>query len=64
MSCWALLVERSWLWWLLVAQVLGISMFVALGVGYLLGATRWTDRQSTTEKGGDNNGDHDGESGA
>jgi hypothetical protein len=50
MSCWALLVERSWLWWLLVAQVLGVGMILALGVGYLLGADRWTGRRAAPQR--------------
>jgi len=45
MSClWTVAAQQSWLWWVLLAQVVVVAGFVGVGVGYLLGADRWGDR--------------------
>lgn len=45
MSCgWTWVLGQSWVWWLLLGQVVGVAGLVCFGVGYVVGADRWVDR--------------------
>ena len=44
MSCVMGMLGYGWLWWLAVSAVLGTGAMVLMGVGYVLGVERFSDR--------------------